>query len=101
MPWMRAAAAMFSFTTRWMPQAAAVTSSPSGCATVEAHAAAEEELGVEIAEQQVGVGDGGLAAPEVVAGGPGIGARAVGADLQQAHAVHARNRAAAGSDLDH
>src|SRR5437660_729847 len=33
MPWIRAAAAMFSLTTRWMPHAAAITSRPSGLAT--------------------------------------------------------------------
>src|SRR6266849_2314202 len=99
-PWMRAAAAMFSLTTRWMPQAACVTSRPRGRA-IEPHAPAQEELGVEVAEQQIGVGHRGLAAAQVVAGGAGVGARAVGADLEEPHAVDARDRAAAGADLDH
>ena len=38
--------------------------------------AAEEERRVEVAEHQVGVGDGRLGAAAAVAGGPGIGARA-------------------------
>src|SRR3989440_9616640 len=66
-PWMRAAAAMFSLTTRWMPHAAAITSSPRGPGdvlldgaarrfAVEPHAPAQEELGVEVAEEEIRVG---------------------------------------------
>src|SRR5438046_3974896 len=58
----------------------------------QAHAPAQEELGVEIAEQEVRVGDRREATPEAVAGGTGVGARAVGTDLQEAHPVHARDR---------
>ncbi len=68
---------------------------------VEGHAPAEEELGVEIAEQQVGVGHGREPAPEVVAGGPGVRAGAVGSNLEQAQSVHAGDGAAPGADLDH
>jgi len=72
-----------------------------GGRAIEPHAPAQEELGVEVAEQQIGVGHRGLAAAQVVAGGAGVGARAVGADLEEPHAVDARDRAAAGADLDH
>ena len=73
---------------------------PRGLA-VEPHAPAQEEFGVEVTEQEIGVGHGGEPAAQVVTGGPGIGARTVGADLEQAHAVDARDRATTGADLDH
>ena len=44
---------------------------PVGGVGVEGHAAAEEIVGVEAAEDQVGVGDGGLGAALAVAGGAG------------------------------
>ena len=68
---------------------------------VELHAPAEEEAGIVVAEHEVGVGDRRLGAAEAVAGGPGIGAGRVRADLQQADLVDGRDRAAAGADLDH
>jgi len=86
---------MLSLTTRWMPHAAAVTSRPNGRGMggvgVEPHAASQEELGVEVAEKEVGIGHCGLAAAEVVAGGARIGPRAVWTDLEQVHAIHARD----------
>ena len=68
---------------------------------VEMHAAAEEEVGIEVAEQQVGVGDRRLPATETVAGGSWIGPGASRAHLEQAELVHPSDAAAAGSDLDH
>ena len=77
---------MFSLTTWWMPQAAArrveaerrgraVAMARSAARAVERHPPAEEEVGVEVAEQQVGVGDGRLGAAAAVAGGPGLARR--------------------------
>ena len=66
---------------RTMASAVSGTLRPSRSATagdgrvrglgVEGHAAAEEVVGVEAAEDQVGVGDGGLGAALAVAGGAG------------------------------
>ena len=67
---------------------------------VEPHLAAEEIVGVEVAEQQVGIGDRRRRAACPVAGRPGIGARAVGTDAQQAQRVDPGDAAAAGTDLD-
>ena len=108
----RAAAAMLSTTTLWMPQAASSTERPSGSATrrrsracrgleVERHAAAEEEAGIVVAEHEIGVGHRRLRAAHAVAGRTGVGARRMRADLEQADLVDRRDRAAAGADLDH
>src|SRR2546430_7347706 len=67
---------------------------------IQAHASAQEELGVEIAEQEVRVRHCREPAPEVVAGGTGVGPGAVRSDLQEAHPVHARDRPTARADLD-
>ena len=67
---------------------------------METHLAAEEIVGVEVAEQQVRVGDRRQRAACAVAGRPWIGARAVGADPQQAKRVDPGDAAAAGADLD-
>ena len=56
--------------------------------------------GVEEAEREVGVGDRGLGAAAAVAGRTGVGARRLGADLEQAELVDAGEAAAAGADLD-
>ena len=101
---------MLVVTTWWMPHAASATSRPSGPATwpvdaparpldVEPHPAPEKVVGVEVAEDEVGVGDGGRGPAEAVADGPGRGARGVGADAQDA-GLDARDRAPAGADLD-
>src|SRR5690242_7989330 len=58
-----------------------------GSGTVEPQAAAEEELRIEIAEQQIGVGHGRLSPATAVAHRAGIGARAVRTNFQQAEAV--------------
>ena len=67
----RAALAMFSLTMSWMPHASSVADRPTrpasrstaacGGRAGRAHLAAHEIVGVEIAEQEVGVGDGRLA----------------------------------------
>ena len=77
----RIAAAMFAFTMSWTARAASTTSMPSGRATARrarrvaasgdsVHAAGEAR-GVEVPEQEVGVGDGRLGAAPSVARGPG------------------------------
>src|ERR1700722_11348254 len=96
---------------RRMPSAAAIASMPSGRATLsrvarpppprvaEPHLAAEEALGAEPAEQEVGVSDGRLRAAERIAGGPGRGARALRTDAERI-VRDAGDRAAAGADLE-
>jgi hypothetical protein len=68
---------------------------------VEPHAAAEKEFRVVIAEQQIGVGHGRLAAAAAIAHGSRIGTRRARPDAQQAVLGDRRDRAAAGADLDH
>ena len=68
---------------------------------VEGHVATEERVGVEHAEQDIGVGHGGFGAASSVRGGSGFGAGRLGADLEQAELVDPGERAAAGADLDH
>ncbi len=108
----RAAFAIDSLTLWWMPQAASSTRQaerrrhalgdrPPRAVEVERHPAAEEVAGIEVAEHEVGVGDGRLGAAAAVADRAGIGAGRVGPDAQQAERVDARDRAAAGADLDH
>src|SRR5207244_952537 len=85
-PWMRAAAAMFSFHAVDPPRRAGHVETEPACdvlpddamggLAVEAHASAQEELGVEVAEQEVRVGHRRVPAAEGVAGGAGVGARA-------------------------
>ena len=67
---------------------------------VQAHLAAQEVVRVQVAQHQVRVGDGGLPASEAVADGPGVGPRALRADLDQSQVVDAGDAAAAGPDLD-
>ena len=87
---MRAAAAMFWLTSSCTPPAVSTTSSAErarprsatavrGGVGVERHVAAEEEAGVEEAEQHVGVGDRRLGAAAAVARRPGLGAGRLGA----------------------
>ena len=92
--WMRAADAMFSLTE--------LVDAPGGAHQVQAerpadarldrrappravepHRAAEEEVRIEVAEHQVGVGHGRLGAALAVAGRPGLGAGAVRPDLER------------------
>ena len=67
---------------------------------VDLHLATEEEVGIEISQQQVGVGDGGIGAAAAVAGGAGLRAGTLRADLHQAEFVAVGDRAAAGPDFD-
>ena len=62
--------------------------------------AAKEEVGREIAQQQIGIGDGGLGAAATVAGRAGIGAGASGPTCSRP-TVDRGNGTAAGTDLDH
>src|SRR5206468_4124279 len=61
---------------------------------------AREVRRVQVAEQQVGIGDGRLRAAEAVADRTGQRAGAPRADLQEADLVELRDRPAAGADLD-
>ena len=74
---------------------------PSGGGLVEAHGAAGEPLRIEIAEDQVGVGDGRPRAATAVAGRPRLGARALRPNLNEPERVDLGDAAAARSDLDH
>src|SRR5581483_6860865 len=65
---------------------------------VEAHRAAEEVVGVEVAESEGGVGDRRPDAAASVAGGARVRAGALRADVEQAALVHPADRAAAGAD---
>ena len=66
---------------------------------VEAHLAPKEAFGVEVAEDEVGVGDGGIGAACAVAGRTGGRASTVGADAQAATIVHPSDAAATSADL--
>ena len=64
------------------------------------HAAPGEGLRVEVAEDEVRVRDRRVPASPAVAGGPGLGARALGPDLEQTQLVHPGDAPAARADLD-
>ena len=95
---------------RWTPNAASATSSPSGWATfsaedrpgvggVDGQAAAEEGGGIEVAEDQVRVGEGRFVAAGPVADRPGHRPRASGADVQRARRIDPDQAAATRADL--
>src|SRR5260370_8073256 len=63
--------------------------------------AAEKGLGPDIAEQNIGVGDGRLVAAAAVAGRARHRAGAVRPDLEQIQSVARRDAPTAGADLDH
>src|SRR5262249_56307510 len=67
---------------------------------VDRDGTAREIVGVQVAEEQVGVGDGRLGSAEPVASRAGLRARAARPDLQETDLVHVRDRAAAGANLD-
>ena len=71
----------------------------AGELSVDGEVAGQQVPGVEVAEQYVGVGDGGVLAAELVAGGAGEGAGALGADAEGAAAVDGGDAAAASADL--
>ncbi len=62
---------------------------------------AAEQVGRQVAEREMGVGDGRLDAAAAVADGAGHGAGALGADGQRARVRDAGDRAAAGTDRHH
>ena len=74
---------------------------PPGGVLVEGHAPAQEEVRVQVAQQQVGVGHRGFGTAEAVAGGPRVGAGAARSHLQEAQLVDPGDAAAPGADLDH
>ena len=70
----------------------------------EGHLAAEEVVGIQPAEHEVGVGHRGRAATPAVAGGAGLRARALRPHLEGAAGIDAGDAAAAcadGRDVDH
>ena len=71
---------------------------PLGGGPVEPRPPAEEVAGIEVAEDEVRVGDGGRRAPLPVAGRTRIGARALRPDAEDPARVDARDRAAPGPD---
>ena len=72
-----------------------------GTFAIEGHAAAEEVIRIEVAQQQAGIADRGPIAAPCVAGRPWIGAGTSRPDLEQAQFVDPGDRAAAGADFDH
>ena len=112
---MRIAPAIRSLATRTIASAAAVASSPSGAPTCCSSAASivasdtrvvdgEQPVGVEPAEDDVGVGDRRPGAAAAVADRPRRRARALRADAQHAGGIDRGDRAAAGADrvdVDH
>ena len=60
-----------------------------------------EPVGIDAAQHDIGVGDGGAGAAQGVASGSRVRARALGTDGDALHRIDARQRAAAGTDLDH
>ena len=97
-----------------MPSAHSRTSRPSASASrfdgrvrrvgVERHVAGQRDVGAQMAEDEVGVGDRGLGSAASVARGPRLGARAARAHAQGAAGVAPADRAAAGADgvdVDH
>ena len=68
---------------------------------VELHLPAEKIVRVEVAQDEVCVGDRGARAATAVAGRPRLGAGAVRPHLEKPQGVHPGDAAAAGADLDH
>ena len=99
-------------TMRRMPAAAATASRPRGLATcsssarargldVERLRAAEEVIGIQVSAHHVSVGDGRARSAPAIAGRAGVGARALGADHEEAAAIDSGDGAAAGGDRRH
>ena len=72
-----------------------------GARLVERHVAAEEVARIEIAQNEVGIGHGGLCAAAVVTDGSRLRTGAVGPDLHQPERVDPGDAAAACADLYH
>ena len=73
----------------------------AGRRLVQPHAAAEEGIGTQAPQQQIGIGDRGPGTAAPVAGRPRIGAGRLGPHLQQAAGIHVGDGAAAGADGMH
>ena len=110
----RMALAMFALTMVSTPSAASCLSMPSVSASAvsalvgpfrrKRHLAAEEVVRIQPAEHEVGVRHCRRASAPAVAGGAGLGARALGPHLEGAARVDPRDAAAAcadGGDVDH
>ena len=68
---------------------------------IQAHAAAEEERRVQIAQKKIGVGHRRLRPAPSIARRPRVGAGASRSHLEQAQLIEPGDRAAAGANLDH
>ena len=68
---------------------------------IQLHLAAQKETGIQIAQHQIGVGDGWLGATAAVTSRAWVSARRIRPHLEQAQRINTGNRAAAGADLDH
>ena len=66
------------------------------CCVIDRKVTAEQRLLIEVAEQEVAIGDGRLGAAPRVASGAGIGTGAGGADAQRSGAVDPGDRSASG-----
>src|SRR5581483_8372983 len=71
-----------------------------GGRATDRNGAAGKEIGIEIAEMQVGVGYRRFAPAALVTRRPRHGARALRTDLDQTEVINARNGTAACADLD-
>src|SRR5215472_7658409 len=67
---------------------------------IDAHLPASEVRRIEIAEEEIRIGDGGLRAAQAIRGGPRVRSRTPRADLEQPDLVHVRDAPASRSDLD-
>ena len=67
---------------------------------IERHASAQEEIRVQVAEQQVGVGDRRFSAAAAVARWARVGASALRPDLQKPKTIDPRDGPTAGANLD-
>ena len=71
-----------------------------GQRSIERHSSTEERIGVEQAQEQVGVGNGRSGSSLPVAGRARLGTSRLGSDLQQAKLVNTGEAPATGTDLD-
>ena len=90
----------FAAATTDSRSAAAIGQKPRPTMGIELDPAAGKSLRVDNAGQHRGVGDRRIFAAAAVAGGPGIGARALRADFDTAGLVESHDRPASGADFD-
>ena len=67
---------------------------------IQTHRASKEEPRVQIAENEVGIGDRRMRTAAPVASGTGVGPCTFRTDLDQAEAINTGNAATTGADLD-